>query len=42
MVMIGGAVASRTMMENYKRDFGITIVHAWGMTETSPWAPFLA
>jgi len=36
MVMIGGAAASRTLMENYQRDFGITIVHAWGMTETSP------
>ncbi len=35
-VMIGGAAASRTMMENYQRDFGITIQHAWGMTETSP------
>ena len=35
-VMIGGAAASRTMVENYKRDFGITIVCAWGMTETSP------
>jgi fatty-acyl-CoA synthase len=35
-VMIGGAAASRTMMENYERDFGIKILHAWGMTETSP------
>jgi fatty-acyl-CoA synthase len=35
-IMIGGAAASRTLMENYERDFGITIVHAWGMTETSP------
>ncbi len=35
-VLIGGSAASRTMMENYKRDFGITILHAWGMTETSP------
>jgi fatty-acyl-CoA synthase len=35
-VMVGGAAASRTLMENYARDFGITIVHAWGMTETSP------
>ena len=35
-VLIGGAAASRTMMENYQRDFGITILHAWGMTETSP------
>jgi fatty-acyl-CoA synthase len=36
IVMIGGAAASRTLMENYERDFGITIQHAWGMTETSP------
>jgi fatty-acyl-CoA synthase len=36
IVMIGGAAASRTIMENYERDFGITIQHAWGMTETSP------
>ncbi len=35
-VLIGGAAASRTLMENYARDFGITILHAWGMTETSP------
>jgi len=35
-IMIGGAAASRTLMENYERDFGIIIQHAWGMTETSP------
>ncbi len=35
-VLVGGAAASRTLMENYQRDFGITIMHAWGMTETSP------
>jgi len=35
-VLVGGSAASRTMMENYARDFGITILHAWGMTETSP------
>jgi fatty-acyl-CoA synthase len=35
-VMVGGAAASRTLMENYENDFGITIMHAWGMTETSP------
>ena len=28
--------ASRTMIENFERDFGIRILHAWGMTETSP------
>jgi fatty-acyl-CoA synthase len=35
-ILIGGSAASRTMMENYQRDFGIRILHAWGMTETSP------
>jgi fatty-acyl-CoA synthase len=24
------------MIENYQKDFNITLVHAWGMTETSP------
>ena len=24
------------MMENFQRDFGIRVLHAWGMTETSP------
>jgi fatty-acyl-CoA synthase len=35
-LMVGGAAVSRTMIENYARDFGITVLHAWGMTETSP------
>ncbi len=35
-ILVGGAAASRTLIENYKRDFGITVIHAWGMTETSP------
>ena len=35
-LLVGGAAASRTMLENYSRDFGITVLHAWGMTETSP------
>jgi fatty-acyl-CoA synthase len=35
-LLVGGAAASRTMIENYSRDFGITVLHAWGMTETSP------
>jgi fatty-acyl-CoA synthase len=35
-ILVGGAAASRTLMENYERHFGITIQHAWGMTETSP------
>jgi fatty-acyl-CoA synthase len=35
-LLVGGAAASRTLVENYARDFGIKVLHAWGMTETSP------
>ena len=34
--MIGGAAAPRAMAEAFERDFGAFVVHAWGMTETSP------
>ena len=35
-VVIGGAAAPRAMTEAFERDFGAFVVHAWGMTETSP------
>ncbi len=35
-LLVGGSAASRAMIENYQRDFGIRVLHAWGMTETSP------
>ena len=35
-IVVGGAALPRVLIENYQRDFGITMVHAWGMTETSP------
>lgn len=35
-VVIGGAAAPRAMAEAFERDFGAFVVHAWGMTETSP------
>jgi fatty-acyl-CoA synthase len=35
-LLVGGAAASRTLIENYEKDFGLRILHAWGMTETSP------
>ncbi|HZW33984.1 MAG TPA: long-chain fatty acid--CoA ligase [Isosphaeraceae bacterium] len=35
-ILVGGSAASRALMENYARDFGIRVLHAWGMTETSP------
>jgi fatty-acyl-CoA synthase len=33
---VGGAAAAPSMIANFQNDFNITLVHAWGMTETSP------
>jgi len=38
--VVGGATAAPSMIENYQKDFGITAIHAWGMTETSPIGTF--
>ncbi|MBX3084115.1 MAG: long-chain fatty acid--CoA ligase [Anaerolineae bacterium] len=35
-MIVGGAAAPRSMIENYQKKLGLQIVHAWGMTETSP------
>ncbi len=35
-VIIGGSAAPRPMIETFERDYGINVVHAWGMTEMSP------
>jgi fatty-acyl-CoA synthase len=35
-VMIGGSAVPRAMIERFERDFHAAVVHAWGMTETSP------
>ena len=35
-VVIGGAAVPTAMVEAFERDFGAFVVHAWGMTETSP------
>jgi len=35
-VVIGGAAAPRSMIEAFQNDFGVRVIHAWGMTETSP------
>ena len=35
-MIVGGSAAPRSMIENYQKKLGIKIVHAWGMTETSP------
>ena len=35
-VVIGGSAAPRAMIETFQRKYGVQVVHAWGMTETSP------
>lgn len=35
-VVIGGAAAPRSMIEAFENRYGITVCHAWGMTELSP------
>ena len=35
-VVIGGSAAPRAMCEKFASLFGASVVHAWGMTETSP------
>jgi acyl-CoA synthetase (AMP-forming)/AMP-acid ligase II len=37
-VLIGGTAAPRAVVETFERDFGARVMHAWGMTETSPMA----
>ncbi len=39
-IMVGGAACPRSLMEGFRRDFGVWITHAWGMTETSPLGTF--
>jgi len=34
--IIGGAAAPRSMIETFKNDYDVEVLHAWGMTETSP------
>ncbi len=32
----GGAALPKSMLERFERDYGISVVQGWGMTETSP------
>lgn len=34
--VIGGSAAPRSMIETFVEDYGVNVVHAWGMTEMSP------
>ncbi len=35
-VIIGGAAAPRSMIETFEKEYGVQVLHAWGMTEMSP------
>lgn len=35
-VTIGGSACPRAMMETFQNDYGVQVLHAWGMTEMSP------
>ncbi|NEX91472.1 long-chain-fatty-acid--CoA ligase [Caulobacter sp. 17J65-9] len=35
-VTIGGAACPAAIIESFWNDYGVEVVHAWGMTETSP------
>ena len=39
-VVIGGSACPRAMTEAFERRFGVTVAHAWGMTEMSPLGSF--
>jgi fatty-acyl-CoA synthase len=38
MVICGGSAVPRSLMERFQQRFGVKIIQAWGMTETSPLA----
>jgi fatty-acyl-CoA synthase len=35
-VLIGGSAAPRAMIETFENDYGVNVIHGWGMTEMSP------
>ncbi|WP_332681722.1 long-chain-fatty-acid--CoA ligase [Bosea sp. (in: a-proteobacteria)] len=39
-VVIGGSACPRAMTEAFETKYGVTVDHAWGMTETSPIGSF--
>jgi fatty-acyl-CoA synthase len=38
VVVAGGSAVPHALMKNYQDEFGVALVQAWGMTETSPLA----
>jgi acyl-CoA synthetase (AMP-forming)/AMP-acid ligase II len=41
-VIIGGSACPRAITEKFERNYGVTVAHAWGMTEMSPVGSFCA
>jgi fatty-acyl-CoA synthase len=37
-VVVGGSAAPRAIIERFRRDHDVFVIHAWGMSETSPLA----
>ncbi|HWV41572.1 fatty-acid--CoA ligase [Pseudorhodoplanes sp.] len=35
-VVIGGSACPRAMTEKFEKHYGVSVIHAWGMTEMSP------
>ena len=35
-VVIGGSAVPEAMIRSFENDYGVEVIHAWGMTETSP------
>jgi fatty-acyl-CoA synthase len=35
-VVIGGSAVPEALVRSFRDDFGVSVTHAWGMTETSP------
>jgi fatty-acyl-CoA synthase len=35
-VIIGGSACPRAMVQKFEEDYGVKVIHAWGMTEMSP------
>ncbi len=35
-VVIGGSACPRAMVQKFQDDYGVNVIHAWGMTEMSP------
>jgi fatty-acyl-CoA synthase len=38
MIICGGSAVPRSLMENFEKKYGVRVIQAWGMTETSPLA----